>query len=363
VNERDLIEQICQLADSGSDANAENADNLLRGIGDDCAVIKKDGETVQLLTMDTLVESVHFDCSRHPPELLGRKAVAVNVSDIAAMGGKPLFVLLSLGLPADFNAEWAAQLSRGITEACRQYACLLIGGDTVCSPERITLTLTVIGEMNRNEVLYRHTAEPGDTIWVSGPLGYSAAGLSLLSSGKHTGSHPKPPDRYPSAVQPFIKAHLDPRARVRLACLLARTGLVHAMMDLSDGLATDLSHLCKRSRVGARIEEERIPGRNALAAAADLLQKNQTEDIRIDWMVAGGEDYELLFTAPPSATDILRRKTAEQHYTVYPVGTVVDGQGVTLMQGTGRDEATGEPTKETRISFQGFDHFRRNGIE
>jgi thiamine-monophosphate kinase len=357
MNERDLIEHICQLADA-------KTDSLLQGIGDDCAVIRKDKKVVQLVTMDTLVDSVHFDSNLHPPHLLGRKAVAVNVSDITAMGGKPVFVLLSLGLPADFKTEWAAQLSQGITEACREYGCLLIGGDTICSPEKISLTLTVIGEMNRDQVLYRHTAEPGDTIWISGPLGYSAAGLALLQAEDQ--AEIRMPEQYPPAVRPFIKAHLDPRARVGLATLLARTGLVHAMIDLSDGLATDLSHLCKRSGLGARIEAERLPGRQALSTAVGLLQKKQpkisqtvsqtlTQTVsQTDWMVAGGEDYELLFTAPPSATATLLQKTAEQRYTIYPVGTVLEGQGVTLLQGTHRD------CDEKNISFQGFDHFNKN---
>ncbi|MCI5222693.1 MAG: thiamine-phosphate kinase [Candidatus Electrothrix sp. AR4] len=342
MNERDLIEHIRQLA---SLENGDLPDTLLRGIGDDCAVIEKDDETVHLLTMDTLVESVHFDCAWHPPELLGRKAVAVNVSDIAAMGGKPVFALLSLGLPSDFNTEWSAQLSRGIIEACSQYGCLLIGGDTVCSPKKITLTLTVIGEMNRDQVLYRHTAKPGDTIWVSGPLGYSAAGLALL----RTMECMELPDRYAFKMQPCVKAHLDPSARVGLASLLARTGYVHAMMDLSDGLATDLSHLCQLSRIGARIEAKRIPGHDGLSAAADFLQEDP-----INWMVEGGEDYELLFTASSADTPDLLKKIEEQHYTVYPVGTVVDGQGVTLV----RETASG--FDEKKISFQGFDHFNKS---
>ncbi|MGB5685936.1 MAG: thiamine-phosphate kinase, partial [Candidatus Electrothrix sp.] len=253
MTERDLIEQIRNLA-------CDKGEGLVQGIGDDCAVVEKDQQHVWLLTMDTLVESVHFDCSWHPPYLLGRKAVSVNVSDIAAMGGRPVFALLSLGLPADFAPEWATELSRGINDACHQYGCLLIGGDTVCSPEKVTLTLTLIGETEKDRVLYRHAACPGDTIWVSGSLGYAAAGLDCFRSGEIVGKK-----EYPSELAPCIKAHLDPEARVDLARALAQTGCVHAMMDLSDGLATDLSHLCQRSKVGARIEAEKLPGRTGLA--------------------------------------------------------------------------------------------------
>ena len=177
MTERDLIEQIRLLA-------FQQGNGLVQGIGDDCAVVEKDGQNVWLLTMDTLIESVHFDCSWHPPVLLGRKAVSVNVSDIAAMGGRPVFVLLSLGLPADFSPGWVTELNRGISEACAQYGCLLIGGDTVCSPGKIALTLTLIGETARDQVLYRHAAKPGDTVWVSGELGHAAAGLDYFRSGR-----------------------------------------------------------------------------------------------------------------------------------------------------------------------------------
>jgi len=335
VKERDIIEQIRQLA--GPDSI-----DLLQGIGDDCAVIKKMEETVWLLTMDTLIESVHFDCSFHPAGKLGRKAVSVNVSDIAAMGGKPIFVLLSLGLPAGFDEQWLAGFSEGFTGACREYGCLLIGGDTVCSPERVALTITVIGEMKREQVLYRHGARVGDTVWVSGPLGSAAAGLDLFRSGDIP---------IITELQPLLNAHLDPRAQVKLAVLLARSGCVHAMMDLSDGLATDLSHLCRQSNVGARIMADRLPGCAALSTAADLLKQN-----RIEWMLSGGEDYELLYTASPDDSENLLQLTAEHGFTIYPVGTIVDGEGVTLVRGQGKIC----DAEEQNISYQGYDHFKKS---
>ncbi len=332
MKERDLIEQIRRLTGSGS------AD-LLQGIGDDCAVIEKTAETVQLLTMDTLIESIHFDCSWHPPKKLGRKVVAVNVSDIAAMGGQPVFALLSLGLPADFDDQWLAGFSAGLTGACREYGCLLIGGDTVCSPDRRALTLTVIGEMKKEQVLYRHGARPGDTVWVSGPLGLAAAGLDLFRSGEM----PDIPE-----LQLLQEAHLDPHARVGLAVLLAQSGLVHAMMDLSDGLATDLSHLCEQSNVGARIMAERLPDYGKLTAAADFLQQDP-----IEWMISGGEDYELLFTADPADSKKLLKLITLCDYAIYPVGSIVEGKGVTLI----RDPGEKGSDHEQNISYQGYDHF------
>ena len=342
MRERDLIELIRNLA-------CNEGEGLVQGIGDDCAVVAKDRKNVWLLTMDTLIESVHFDCSWHPPYLLGRKAVSVNVSDIAAMGGQPVFALLSLGLPTDFAPEWATKLSKGINDACRQYGCLLVGGDTVCSPEKVSLTLTLIGEAERDHVLYRYGACPGDTVWVSGSLGYAAAGLDCFRSGKIVGGNAGMPTGYPSELASCIKAHLDPEARVDLARSLARTGCVHAMMDLSDGLATDLSHLCQQSRVGATIEAGKLPGRAGLAHAAFLLDKK-----RKDWMIAGGEDYELLFTADPKDNHAILATAAGLGIRVSPVGIIRAGQGVTLQEETARG------CEEQYISFQGFDHFARN---
>lgn len=335
MKERDLIEQIRLLAGSASE-------DLLQGIGDDCAVIKKTEETVWLLTMDTLIESVHFDCSWHPVAKLGRKAVSVNVSDIAAMGGKPVFALLSLGLPTGFAEQWLDEFSAGLLSACRDYGCLLIGGDTVCSPDRVALTLTVIGEMEKQRVLYRHGARVGDTIWVTGPLGSAAAGLALFRSGKRVDD---------PELEPLLEAHLDPRARVRLAGLLARSGLVHAMMDLSDGLATDLSHLCEQSKVGARVMADRLPAHLALSPAAALLQQDQ-----LNWMISGGEDYELLFTASPADRQNVLQLAAEHGCPLYPVGTIVDSQGVILV----RDQEKMGEGNEQNISYQGYDHFKNS---
>ena len=343
MTERDLIEEIRDLAGTAGKG-------VVQGIGDDCAVIDKDGRHVLLLTMDTLVESVHFDRSWHPPFLLGRKAVSVNVSDIAAMGGRPSFALLSLGLPADFSPEWATELNRGIHDACVQYGCLLIGGDTVRSPEKVSLTLTLIGEAAEERVLYRHGALPGDIIWVSGALGCAAAGLDYFRTGKGHGVPPCPPSSgYPPAIAPCIKAHLDPQARVDLARALARTGCVHAMMDLSDGLATDLSRLCQESRTGAVIAADKLPGQEGLAHAASLLRKK-----RLDWMIAGGEDYELLFTAAPEDSEMILTAAAEQGVAVTAVGMIRAGRGVTLRR------KTAQGYEEQPVSFQGFDHFGEN---
>jgi thiamine-monophosphate kinase len=332
MKERELIEFIRTLT------KAEGP-GLVQAIGDDCAVIEKDGVTVRLLTMDTLVASVHFDMTLHPPRLLGRKAVSVNVSDIAAMGGRPAFVLLSLGLPAGFDESWALDLCRGITGACRQYGCQLIGGDTVRTPGNVALTLTVIGEMERDRVLYRRMARVGDIIWVTGPLGLSAAGLDLLRKGIRPGD---------SDLQPLFDAHLDPLARTDFGPLLAQSGMVHAMMDLSDGLATDLSHLCACSGVGAEIFQDRLPGIDQLGKAQHLLCADS-----LKWILAGGEDYELLFTASSGRSSQLKTLAREHNLQLHGVGRIVEGQGVKIYSTEGAEE-------EQDITYMGFDHFNKS---
>jgi thiamine-monophosphate kinase len=335
VNERQIIECIAGLA-GPTDAQ------LLKGIGDDCAVIRKDDRQVWLLTMDTLIETVHFDCAFHPPEKLGRKAVSVNVSDVGAMGGKPLFVLLSVGMPKGFDESWFRSFAKGVTDACREYGCLLIGGDTVASPQGLTFTLAVIGEAEAESVVYRSGAQHGDIIWVSGPLGFAAAGLELLRRGIEPGN---------PAFAPFREQHLNPRARVELGYRLGASGLVKAMMDLSDGLATDLAHLCKQSGVGARLAARDLPGVTALAEAARLIGVDPEQ-----WAICGGEDYELLFAAPPDAHSRLLELGHQCGLSLTPVGTVVVGEGVTLIRQ--RPDGTRD---EVAIAYQGFDHFRSRG--
>ena len=332
MKERDIIQFITNLAPN-------RGEGVVQGIGDDCAVIEKDGKAVWLLTMDTLVETVHFDRKWHPPELLGRKSISVNVSDIAAMGGKPLFVLLSAGLPQSFDKEWFSAFSEGIAQGCRDYGCVLIGGDTVCSPERYNFTVTVIGETEKEHVLYRSNASPGDEIWVSGWLGHAAAGLELFSRGVDTTCQ---------EFQALFSAHLNPEARTTLGMELGRCGVVSSMMDLSDGLATDLAHLCKRSEVKGEIYGDRLPLSKPLSRATDLLDLSPAM-----LAVNGGEDYELLFTAPPDAAVTVEQIGQACELDLYRVGRICQGSGVVLLT---TDEQNN--TREQRIAYGGFDHFK-----
>jgi len=332
MNERDIIECL-------NSQNVAGKPGLLYGIGDDCAVIEKDTDRSWLVSMDTLIETVHFDLRWHPAEKLGRKAVAVNVSDIAAMGGTPLFIFLSLGLPKAFDPSWVHGFSEGIAGACREYGCLLVGGDTVHSPEGVMITVTVIGDVPVGEVIYRNGALPGDIIWVSGELGLAAAGLEICKSDIVYDT---------ASMRAIVEAHLNPQPRVRLGRMLAKSGLVHAMMDLSDGLATDLSHLCKQSGVGAVIGSEKLPTSPDLFDTASLLRQNP-----FDLMLKGGEDYELVFVTATDAAPKIKALSEKAGVSVTKIGTIVEKQGVSLIL----PDSASKKQKEVNISFAGFDHF------
>ncbi|OGR04292.1 MAG: thiamine-phosphate kinase [Deltaproteobacteria bacterium RIFOXYD12_FULL_50_9] len=333
LSERELISRIRRQAN-------RTDQGLVKGIGDDCAVLRNAENRLSLITTDALVESVHFDISWHPPFLLGRKTASVNISDIAAMGGIPRFVLLAMAVPAVVESEWLTGFLDGFLSVLDEQGAVLIGGDTVRSTGPIVCSVTVLGEGDKDRILYRHSAQVGDLIWVSGTLGDAAAGLAMFSSIV----------RRPSALTEWpelCKAHLDPTAEVELGLLLAVSGLVHAMMDISDGLATDLAHICEESRVGAQVFAEQIPISDQLVAASRELAV-----LPLDWALRGGEDYHLLFTASSTVGERLEKLVYEKMgKAIYCVGRIVEGNGVALFNSG----------KSQEIAFGGFDHFARHG--
>jgi len=331
--EKEIIKRIRDRCPTGSD-------QLVRGIGDDCAVIRRGPDLVELVTTDTLVSGVHFDPAWHPPELLGRKAAAVNLSDIAAMGGRPRYAFLSLGLPSDFEPEWLNSLMTGFLARLEECGAILAGGDTVSSPKGAVLSVTILGEAPADRVLLRSGAAAGDLILVSGLLGEAAAGLELCRGGYY--------EKDAATWHPLRKAHLDPDPELELGAVLAGSGMVSAMMDLSDGLATDLAHLCRESGVGAEVEAAALPLSELLRQAAGLLNCDACR-----WGLTGGEDYRLLLTVPEDRqtelTGLVRRELARE---LYPVGRITAAPGVFLVDRHGRRE----------ITDTGYDHFRADGL-
>ena len=334
LTERELINQIRgQTEKAGRD--------MVMGIGDDCAVLRRDAKNLWLVTTDTLVESVHFDLSWHPPDLLGRKSVAVNISDIAAMGGRPFFALLSLALPQSFSSIWIDDFMKGIISSLKNHDTILIGGDTVKSPDKAVITVTVIGEVEEKQCLYRSGARPDDLIWVSGPLGEAAAGLELCRRGFLD------EDELTESQSQLIQAHLDPSAQVLFGRILAESGLVHAMMDISDGVATDLAHMCDESEVGAEVSADKIPVSEALQEAAESMKFSE-----LDLALMGGEDYQLLFTTSPLDGDTLRNLVLEETgRKIHNIGRITAGKGVFLQSVADSENVRKE------IGYSGYDHF------
>lgn len=321
IGEFGLIERIRRAAPAG---------RMRLGIGDDCAAQALAPGELLLTTTDLLVEGVHFRREWTPLRLLGRKSVAVNVSDIAAMGGEPRALYLALALPPDFTVEEADEFAAGVLEAAAGYGAALAGGDTCRSPGPLLISVTAEGAVPETEMVRRSGGRPGDALYVSGTLGDSALALRLLLVGE------TPP--------PFLAArHHDPAARAALGRALASAGAASAMIDLSDGLLADLGHLLEASGTGARIEAAALPlsplFREALAADPSLLEL----------ALGGGEDYELLFSVPPQAEGRLSAAAAAAGVPVTRVGTLLPAaEGCVVLGPDGR------PREGRR---RGFDHF------
>jgi len=330
LTEDELIAAITRLL-SGSQPG------VVVGVGDDAAVIEP-GRGQQVLTTDLLIEGVHFERASISPRDLGAKAVTVNVSDIAAMGGSPRAALAGIGLAPDVEAAWVMELYGGMRDACAEYALSLVGGDTNRA-DLVVVSVTLVGEVSPGRAVTRSTARIGDAIVVTGALGAAAGGLAL--------SRAQPAAMTAALSSPWGRALLDalarPVARVGEGQTLAQSG-AHAMMDLSDGLAKDLSRLCLASGVGARIELVAVPVAEPLRAGAASLGVDALE-----LALGGGEDYELVATLDPTDAEAARRVLDERFgVTLTTVGTIIEGEGLV---------AVGDDGRETPLGSKGWDHF------
>jgi len=266
------------------------------GIGDDTAVLEVSRDALLLATTDLVVEDVHFRRASASFHDVGWKALAVNLSDIAAMGGRPRWALVALALPASADVEDVDSLYAGMREAAAPHAVDIVGGDTSASPGGWMISVTLLGEHSGTPRL-RSMARPGDLVAVTGSLGRSAAGLAALED--HEGGNARGAIGS-EALQEITRAHRRPLARVSEGAWLCQRPTVHALMDCSDGLATDLGHICRESRVGAAILLERLPVSAAVLEAARAFGRDPLE-----WATGGGEDYELLLTCEPAGASEL----------------------------------------------------------
>jgi thiamine-monophosphate kinase len=313
---------------------------VLRGRGrDDCAVVDAGGRERILLTCDVQLEGRHFQPAWISPRQLGRRAASINLSDIAAMGGVPRAALVSLLLPPDLEVRWFDAVMRGIGERLHSFGAAVVGGNLAQSARRIAVDVTLLGTTVHRRFVQRAGARVGDRILVTGWPGESAAGLMLLRRSRRSNS------LSPRDTRRLIRRHLDPTPRVREGQLLARAGAT-AMVDVSDGLAADLLHLCDASGVGAEIHAARLPLAAALRRAAAA---RRTPTWR--WTLQGGEDYELVCTMPPArvaaAQRALRRAGAAP---LTDIGVIVRRERV-VVHADGRRAA---------LTPSGWEHFVRS---
>jgi thiamine-monophosphate kinase len=321
----------------------------LLGIGDDAALLDLRGDRRLLVTTDMLLEGVHFQRRWDCPRELGRKALAVNISDIAAMGGHPMYALLGLAVPRPGpTLEELRALLAGLEEEAATYAVTLVGGDTCGSQSGLVLSVTLLGVAPGGTAVLRSGARPGDSVWVTGMLGGAAAGLLALEQGLRPGrtwpaTLPRPtwlgaPEE--AAIQAAVTAHLTPVPR--LAAGQALVGCATAMIDVSDGVASDVGHLCRESGVMARVLADQLPIHPGAMAMARLMGRDP-----LKLAACGGEDYELLFTAAADPRPILVQAAPDLGVT--RIGEVSAGEPVSwLVLGDGREE----------MLTGGFDHLR-----
>ena len=273
-------------------------DSSRKGVGDDAAVLEY-GEKQVLVTTDLLLEGIHFDLTYVPLTHLGYKSAVVNFSDIYAMNGRPKQITVSLGISKRFSVEDLEAFYQGVKLACQVYGVDIVGGDTSASRTGLTISITCIGEVDREKVVYRNGAKETDLICVSGDLGAAYMGLQLLEREKQVfGGDPEfQPDF--AGKEYLLERQLKPEARKDIVELLDRTSIVPtSMMDISDGLSSELLHICRQSGVGCRVYEDRIPIDFQTASMAEQFNMNLTTAA-----LNGGEDYELLFTVPLAMHD------------------------------------------------------------
>ena len=319
---------------------------IVRVFSEDCAVIDFDKTFFQLFTVDCLVENVHFRREYMPGALLGRKAIKVNLSDISAMGGTPEFFLVSLGAPSNTPVQFIEDVYQGMSEPAKQFGARMIGGNVTSSPH-LFLDITMIGKVKKKSLVRRDGAKRGDSIFVTGLLGAAAEGLNLLREGfRLIGNGLIFPEgqRDSRHVMEAIQIHLDPPCDASLGPQLAATQMLTSMIDLSDGVASDLSEIARESRVGARVDLHNIP----VAPSVLYWERKRNRDPRI-LALFGGEDYHLLFTvSKPLREDFLSRMNKEK-IEVFEIGQIVPRtQGVFAID----QEGNSFPLDH------GFQHFR-----
>jgi thiamine-monophosphate kinase len=311
--------------------------SVIIGVGDDAAVLDIGGDELIVATCDAQVEDTHFRLRHTNPYDIGRRALAVNLSDIAAMGARPRFALISLLLPPTLDVAILDGIYAGLRAEGAQYNVALVGGNIARNAERLIIDITLLGTGMRGRLLRRDSAKPGEVVMVTGNLGSAAAGLLVLEDEQLAA------EIAPESLVVVLAAHRTPTPRVAAGQWLAQHGVTTGI-DISDGLAADLSHICQASGVGANIEAESLPIRPEVAMIATLADR-QPQDLAL----FGGEDYELLFTVPADRADVLAQDLfAAIGVEATAIGTVSEGTALTIFR-------QGKPSP---LPPTGWDHLR-----
>ena len=309
-------------------------EGIVRTFSEDCAVIDSGGRSYMLYTVDCLVEDVHFRREYVPFFYVGRKAIKVNLSDIASMGGTPKYFLVSIGAPAETPIQVIENIYEGITSVAKDLDVHLIGGN-VTDSSRLFIDITLIGSVLKGRTIMRNGAKPGDSIFVTGPLGSAAEGLLLLQDGFRLfqdGLILPDQQRDSHLVSEAILSQIDPPCLVGLAEKLAQTSTLSSMIDLSDGLAADLHEICRESGTGARIILKNLP----IAPAVLYWERKRNRDPRI-LALQGGEDYHLLFTVGHKFREMFFRRIQPSGIQVYEIGEMLpESDGIFGVDETGR---------------------------
>lgn len=292
---------------------------VIKGIGDDCAVLRFPTGHDALVTTDFTIENVHFRRQWHSPELVGRRCLTRGLSDIAAMGGRPVAVFLSLAVDSNVPQSWVNGFFKGLLQLAEEFQVSLAGGDTAQSAQGIQADIVVVGSVPKGKAVLRSGAKPDDLIYVTGELGGAAATIDRLAQSKPLGLG--------------YSKYLSPNPRLAVGQNLRRRGLASAMIDVSDGLSTDLEHICQESQVGAEIEAATIP-RGQIGR----------EKVALEFALHGGDDYELLFT---SAKPMPRYVAGVR---VTRIGRITKNLGMRLL---------GPDGKSKRLRAQGWEHFAK----
>jgi thiamine-monophosphate kinase len=311
-------------------------EGVIKGIGDDAAAFRTDSRLVSLLTTDLLVERVHFLREAISAYELGHKCLAVNLSDIAAMGGTAREAFVSIAIPEGYELDALEDLFQGMKDLGARYAVNILGGDTTRSQADLIINVAVYGQVPEDQMLTRGAAQPGDVIFTTGFLGDSRAGLHLILD--------KVPIDTPE-LKSLLAAHLHPEPHLREGRLLASSGGVRAAIDVSDGLSSDLGHILEESRVGARIQAEKLPISDNLRSYCRRFGKSPVE-----YALAGGEDYVLLLTAAAErCSEVARMFQATFGRPLYAIGEITDSMSMELV---------GPGATLTPLAPTGWDHFK-----